>query len=252
MAPISIEEARVTGPPTRIFENWKCTGAYNTRMSISHDGKKLAFIDNVDIWIYNLEDGSLKQITSSPEVKKWVGWSPDNRMITYWAFVETPDWKLETRIIPSEGGDPIKTLKNCRIYPGGWSPNCESVIMYSMDSLVLYNINTHEMKGIKEFISHRFDDIGNACWSPDGNYFLIDGIEEVNSEKRYHLCKVPVNGGEITELATGDYDFKYDIHYSPDGKWICYCYEKMEKVRPASTMWEADFEEVLDKLTSEN
>jgi len=251
MAPISIEVARVTGTPTRIFENWNCTGAYNTRMSVSHDGKKLAFIHNVDIWIYNLEDGSLKQITKSPEVKKWVSWSPDNRMISYWAFVENPDWNLETRIIPSEGGDPIKTLKDCRIYPGGWSPNCESVIMYLKDSLVLYNIITDEMKGIKEFISHRFDDIGNTSWSPDGNSILVDGIEEVNSEKRYHLCQVPVNGGEITELATGDYNFKYDISYSPDGKWICYCYEKMEKVRPESTLWEADFEEIKQKLLSQ-
>jgi Tol biopolymer transport system component/outer membrane protein assembly factor BamD (BamD/ComL family) len=252
MAPISIEEARVTGPPTRIFENWNCTGAYNTRMSISHDGKKLAFIHKEDIWIYDLEDGSLKQITSSPEVKKWVSWSPDNRKISYWAFVEKPDWNLETRIIPSEGGDPIKTLKDCRIYPGGWSPNSESVIMYSRDKVVLFNIVTDKMQGISELISHRFDDIGNWNWSPDGSSFLIDGIEEVNSEKRYHLCRVPVSGGDITELATGDYDFKYDISYSPDGKWICYCYEKMEKVRPESTMWEADFEEVLDKLASEH
>lgn len=252
MAPISIEEARVTGPPTRIFENWKCTGAYNTRMSISHDGKKLAFIDDVDIWIYNLEDGSLKQITKSPEVKKWVGWSPDNRMISYWAFVENPDWKLETRIIPSEGGDPIKALKDCRIYPGAWSPSGEAVIMYVKDSLVLFNIKTDKMQGILEIISHRFDDIGNWSWSPDGNSLLVDGIEVVNSEKKYHLCKVPVSGGEITELATGDHDFKYDISYSPDGKWICYCYDKMEKVRPESTMWEADYDEVIDKLTSEN
>jgi Tol biopolymer transport system component/outer membrane protein assembly factor BamD (BamD/ComL family) len=251
MAPISIEEARVTGPPTRIFENWRCTGAYNTRMSVSHDGKKLAFIDDVDIWIYNLEDGSLKQITSSSEVKKWVSWSPDNRMISYWAFVENPDWNLETRIIPSEGGDPIKTLKDCRIYPMSWSPDSESLIMYDKDSLVLFNIITDEMQGIQEIISNRFVDIGNWIWSPEGDYFLLDGIEEVNSEQRYHLCKVPVNGGEITELATDDYDFKYDISYSPDGKWICYCYEKMEKVRPESTMWEADFDEVIEKFTSQ-
>ena len=70
-------------------------------------------------------------------------------------------------------------------------------------------------------------------------------------QSMHHLCKVPVNGGEITELATGDHDFKYDIHYSPDGKWICYCYEKMEKVRPESTMWEADFEEIMQKLLSQ-
>jgi Tol biopolymer transport system component len=249
MAPISIEEARVTGPPTRIFENWNCTGAYNTRMSISHEGKKLAFIHDVDIWIYNLEDGSLKQITRSPEVKKWVSWSPDNRMISYWAFVENPDWNLETRIIPSEGGDPIKTLKDCRIYPGGWSPDGNSIVMYSKDKLIIHNILTDEIHDILDLTKHAFDDIGNTCWSPDGNYLLVDFIEEAYPENKYHLCSVPVNGGELTELATGNFDFKYDISYSPDGKWICYCYEKIEKVRPESTMWEADFEEIMEKLS---
>ncbi len=53
---------------------------------------------------------------------------------------------------------------------------------------------------------------------------------------------------ELTELASDDLSFKYDISWSPDGKWICYCYMEMEKIRPESTLWEADFVEIKEKL----
>ena len=35
---------------------------------------------------------------------------------------------------------------------------------------------------------------------------------------------------------------------SPDGKWIVYSPEVAFKVRPENTLWEADFDEILEKL----
>jgi hypothetical protein len=38
------------------------------------------------------------------------------------------------------------------------------------------------------------------------------------------------------------------LSWSPDGKWIAYNPYKPVKVRPESTIWEADFEEIKEKL----
>ena len=249
MAPISIEEAKVTGPATIIIEEWMRNGAHNTKMSLSHDGTKLAIVHNEDIWIYNMDEQVLKQITKTPEKKKWVAWSPDNRMVSYWAFVDNPDFEVETRIIPSDGGNPIRTLNDCMLFPFGWSPDNKSVVLLENDKLIIRNIFTDEIRVILDLNNHWLDDISNYCWSPDGKYLVIDGRKESEPDN-YYLFKISAEGGELTEIASDDLSFKYDISWSPDGKWICYCYMEMEKVRPESTMWEADFEEIKEKLVS--
>jgi len=38
------------------------------------------------------------------------------------------------------------------------------------------------------------------------------------------------------------------VNWSPDGKLIAYSPEVAVKVRPESTIWEVDFEEIVDKL----
>ena len=37
-------------------------------------------------------------------------------------------------------------------------------------------------------------------------------------------------------------------NWSPDGKWLSYLTYEDEKVRPEGALWEADFEEIKEKL----
>lgn len=245
--PVSIEDARATGTVTRIIENWFPQGAHNTLLAWSYDGNKLALIMNNDIWVIDVNTTERKQITDSPEKKKWVCWSPDGRMLSYWIFIDKPDWKVETRIIPSDGGKPIKTINNCMVYPSGWSPDSKSVVVGSNGKLSIHNIETNESRIILDSKTEGLNDIYFCCWSPDGKNLVFSEVEKVRHDK-YHLYRISAKGGELTELATGDSSFKYDISWSPDGKWICYLYEKMEKIRPESTMWEANFDEIKEKL----
>ena len=56
-------------------------------------------------------------------------------------------------------------------------------------------------------------------------------------------------GGKANEIATDDNSWKYSLDWSPDSKWISYSSDESVKTRPEGTMWEADFEEILEKLS---
>ncbi len=251
IAPISIEEARVNGPAIRIIENWSYSGGYgNTQLSWSPDGTKLALNYKENIWVYDIDKMNLKQITKTPEKKKWIAWSPNSRMLSYWIFVDKPDWKVETRIIPSEGGDPIKIFRDLDygLLASSWSPDSKSVAALSNGKISIRNIKTNETRIILDVKTQGLDDASNFCWSPDGENLVFVGIENAEPINKNHLYRIPAKGGKLTELATGDLSVKYDISWSPDGKWICYLSYKLEKIRPESTMWEANFEEIKEKL----
>jgi Tol biopolymer transport system component len=247
-APISIKEARIVGPVKKIIENWTYTGGYNTKLSWSSDGNRLALIHNGDIWVYNCDGNDLKQITNTPENKHWVAWSPDGMMLSYQVFPDKPELKQRSRIISSNDGKSIKIIEDYLLWPYGWAPNSKS-ILYELDGkIVNHDIQTDEIKLIIDPKTKMLSWIPSYVWSPDGQYLILNARKESEPDK-YYLYKIPAQGGILTELATGDSDaFKYNIEWSPDGKWICYCYMKMEKVRPESTIWEADYDEIMEKL----
>jgi len=58
----------------------------------------------------------------------------------------------------------------------------------------------------------------------------------------------PLNGSPPVRVAPDDDDVKYFLSWSPDGKWLAFSPEKTIKIRPESTIWEADFKDIVDKL----
>lgn len=85
--PISLKEARSTGPPILVFSEWDCWHGLEN-WSWSSDGKKLAFIHKGDIWVMSVEKGRPVQITKTSESEIRPEWSPEGEMIVYIVEVE--------------------------------------------------------------------------------------------------------------------------------------------------------------------
>jgi len=248
-APISIEEARIVGPAIKIIENWSYIGGYNTNLSWSSDGNRLALIHKGNIWVYTCDEMDLKQLTKTPEDKHWIAWSSDGMMLSYHGNPDNKKGSQGSQIISSKDGKSIKIIEDILLWPYGWAPNSKSIVYEQLDGkIVNHNIQTDEIKIIVDPKSKMLSWVPRYAWSPDGKYLVLDARKESEPDK-YYLYKMSAEGGTLTELATGDADaFKYNIEWSPDGKWICYCYMKMEKARPESTLWEADYNEIMEKL----
>jgi len=249
VVPVSLDDARTTGPAILVFKgrDQKPVG-YGRRdeWTWSPDGKKLAVVHAGDIWVISADKGDPVNITQSPEQESFPVWSPDGKMIAY--MEDPPDEEGKEKslhIIPASGGKATKILDmSFSVHDKeefDWSPDGIELAVISEGNLSVVPIsggNAQEIFDLAEFGIERFIALS---WLPDGKGFAFIGEKE--DECRMFL--VSEKGDEITELAADDNNWKDWLYPSPDGKWISYDSEGEAKVRSEGTIWEVDFEELI-------
>jgi len=241
IVPISLQEARTTGPAVKIFDRWYREGAFNVTASWSPDGNKLAVIHRRDIWIASSNGDTPVQITETPEMEIWPGWSPDGTMINYIAGGERTYY-----VRPVSGG---KATKMPGVDPPrAWSPDSKKIAFVSRDCISIVSVDGGEIQEIAKLKDLGFDQLFDICWYPDGKSIACVG-NHMEKGDAGPICVVPVEGGEVTTLVSDDNSYKYWLSWSPDGKWIAYSSERTVKVRPEGAIWEADFDEILKKAS---
>jgi len=247
IVPISVEEARTTGPARLIFEG-STVGAFNVDFSWSEDGSKIALIHNNEIWIIPVSGDNPEQITDNREGKSWIRWSPNGEMLSFYTDYTGDRTKRTLNIIPASGGNSIKVFENC--VTSAWSPDSKTLSVYAGGKIYVMSIDGSNINQVFDQSDHGLIDLSSAQWSPDGKKLAFLGSDKETEET--HLFMIPSDGGKIKMLAPEDNSYKYSLRWSPDGKWLSYLTEESVKVRPEGTMWEADFEEVIDKLAAGN
>ena len=240
--PFSIEEASTTGPARLVFEGWT-GGAYNVTFSWSYDGTKLALIHETDIWIVPLDGGSPQQITNTPEGERNVNWSPDGKMISYNTLSK------QTGILHTitANGENSKVVNN-DCHESQWSPDSKNLAVTSLNKLLIIGLDGKKVKDFELSKKVVIETASDLNFSPNGKYFAFIGNK--NDESIIYVYSFETN--QITCL--GDdclNDYKYGLNWSPDGKWLSYLTYEEEKVLPEGVLWEADFEEVLEKIRKE-
>ena len=244
IAPFSVQEAKITGPARMIFEGW-LGGAYNVTNSWSPDGKKLALIHEGDIWIIPLEGGTPVQITETPDQERWVDWSPDSKFISYIIYNQSEQTAKLHIIQPEEG---ISRIVHHDSKGGVWNSDSESFMLFTDQELQLVSLEGEILEHILNLKDLGIDRPDSPCLSPDGRHLAFIGYEF--NDKTF-IIKYSFDSKKITRLAQDNlYDYKYFLSWSPDGKWLSYLTYEGIKVRPEGSLWEADFEEVKQKLLS--
>jgi Tol biopolymer transport system component len=241
IVPISLQEARTTGPAVKIFDGWYREGAFNVMSSWSPDGNRLAVIHRRDIWIAFCNGDRPVRITESPEMENWPGWSPDGTMITYKGPGE-----LFYYVRPVSGSK--ATIMTGVDPPRAWSPDSKKIAFVSNGCISITSVSGVEIQKIAMLKDMGFDRLFDMCWSPDGKKIACVG-RHIEKDDAGPICIIPIEGGEVAKLVSDDNSYKYWLSWSPDGKWITYSSERTVKVRPEGAIWEADFDEILKKVS---
>jgi len=245
VVPISLEEARTTGPAVKVFEGWQRRGGINAEASWSPDGSKLAIIHKNDLWMAPTDGGKPIQITATPEIERYPGWSPDSKMVHYIGFSKQQRQGV-FYVRPFSGGKPTRILGAYR--NSAWSPDSKNLAIISEGSILIVTTANGKTRQVAELKDIGLDQVFNLRWSPDGKTIACVG-NHIEKGHAGPIVLVPAAGGKSTILVADDDSWKYSLSWSPDGKWITYDSQGSVKVRPEGTMWEADFDEILNKVS---
>ncbi len=249
VVPISAKEARTTGPAVKIFDGWDREGAYNIVISLSPNGEKVALKHEEDIWITSTNgDDPVKM----PEKGSYLKWTDNSKALLInnsgWNLIENPG--PESRIIKLlDGGKEIE----CRWANIDISPDNSLCAVLSDDQIKIIPIDRNKATQVLDISGLKLKECIYPAWSPDGKSIAFIGMEETDDpnsfpDGKYYIYNCPFDGSKPVRVAPDDYFPKSELTWSPDGKWIAYSVDKSVKVRPESTIWEADFDEIISKL----
>jgi len=251
VVPISAEKARTTGPPVKVFN-----GRGEGHSTLSPDGERIGLTSEGDIWIAFTNGNDPIQVTDFQDEVGYLEWTIDGEGLLF----STPSgWRLLENPGPQQ--QIIKLLDEGKEIEGySWdidvSPD-KSRFAYSTDEQIkiipLDASKSGQILDLKELDLIQFNEVK---WSPDGENLAFIGTKERTDDpvstyhgRRNQIYNISMNGGLPIRVAPDDDDGKDELSWSPDGKWIAYSPGKPVKVRPESTIWEVDFEEIIDKLS---
>jgi len=196
-----------------------------TEMSVSPNGKEVAFVLRGEVFVTSVEGGTTKRITNSPEQERSVDFSPDGRSIVYaaekngiWGLYQTSltraseNYFFNSTVLKEE--TILKTNKES--FQPKYSPDGTEVAFLE-DRTAVKIVNT-KTKLVREILpatkNYSYSD-GDQWfdWSPDGKYLLVNYLEDNNWLSQIGLIDV-TGKGKLINLSQSGYD-------NANPKWMC-------------------------------
>lgn len=162
-----------------------------TEMTVSPNGKEIAFVFRGEIFVTSVDGGITKRITNTPWQERSVNWSPDGRSLVY-AAEKDHNWNIYTTSIirkeePYFYASTVLKEETVMATPAEefqptFSPDGKEVAyLEDRTTLKVINLTTKKTRTILPADKNYSYSDGDQYyqWSPDGKWFLVQfGLPE--------------------------------------------------------------------------
>jgi len=209
------------------------TNRHITDMSLSPNGKEVAFVFRGDIYVSSIDGHTTKRLTDTPYQERMVEFSPDGRSLIY-SVEKNGSWDIDQMYIANKSEPYFYVATEISNKPIIDSPKDEFQARYSPDGdkiayllerniLKVYNLKTHKsVTVIPEGVNWSYSDGDQYfTWSPDSKWILADSNEGTFIRSEVDLIKADGSGERRNLTQSGFQDGR--PKWGMDGKmmvWI--------------------------------
>ena len=206
-----------------LVKQLKSSGA--TEISVSPEGKEVAFVMRGDVYVTSVEYKTTKQITDTPEQERDIDFSPDGRSIVYaserdglWQIYQTSLVNKDDKLFTYANDFKEERLVNSSYtsFQPQYSPDGREVaFLQNRTELCVLNLKTKEVRTVMDGkFEYSYSD-GDQWfeWSPDSRW-LLSGYIGHGGWNNKDIALVNASGnGEIHNLTQSGYT-------DGDAKWV--------------------------------
>jgi TolB protein len=198
------------------------SGEFNDRDPVFRpDGGALAFASerggHWDLYILDLDDGSIRQLTDSAEFESHPSWSPDSRQMVYERY-SNGHFRISIRRVEDlsliwPGPDGMESSEP------SWSPQARTIAFTGRvgahSDIYLLNLDTQRIVNLTDTPDA---DEHNPAFSPDGTTIAYAVVRDGYS----WMYRIPASGQGESAVLVGQGDHPV---WSPDGQWLAGVYQ---------------------------
>ncbi|HSF14459.1 MAG TPA: protein kinase [Vicinamibacteria bacterium] len=145
-----------------------------TRIALSH---LFRFVENPDVWVYELARGTMGRLTLDPGVERFPLWSPDGRKVVY--ISRTDERNLLSKSFDGTSAAELLLTSPYDRWPYSWSRDGEQLVFEEDNPETGSDIGMLSMDGkgtVTPVIRDPFDQT-NPAVSPDGRFIAYESNE---------------------------------------------------------------------------
>jgi Tol biopolymer transport system component len=179
----------------------------------------VAYIQGGDLWVKELPEGEARPLTTSGNITT-PRWSPSGQWLAYLKGDELG-------VVQRSGAGAMSLERGSPVSQFAWSPTSDT-LAYSSRSGGLWVVsvsNWIEWEIVANPEGVKGTGVGGLAWSPDGEWIAYEWREVLTYLTYQGLWKIPVGGGERTELYVSGAPEKGEAMvagWSGDGRFLLF------------------------------